>query len=520
MMSPLLPSKFTRSFRVVAALMSCLPCGVWAQTDAVKPTIPPIEAGLEQVVKWTWTVEASDAAAWGFPVDVPAEVTEVRRGEPVPPHKKDAKAPPAKVVPTGPPAKMLEHVVVKGDSLTKIAHANGVTIDQLRIFNEMKNDRIVIGQVVKVPGENDIKAMIAAAAEAEKAAAKEAPKETPKEAAKEKAKKPTPVREEAPVLIATKPHRALPPAAWGASSLVLIQAFLDRQGFTIGPIDGAAGPVYDAAYKAFEKAHPGELHTQEGKPGAGMRAIGGPYVEYVLTAADMRWISPHPVTAPSGKGKAKAVEPPPTFEELTHETFMAYHSGWEFVAERFHAAESFLRHINPGVKNPNVPGAVFLVPNVLPFEIEKALEEPLQPAADPAAPVTASMLGVSRLVIRRGETVIASMPVSSARPGLHGRKTWKVLEVIPRPKLSSTGDPAAPLTVPYRLAAGPNNPVGILWLNLAKSGDPKPLPYGLHGTSIPGTMTKQESIGGFRMANWDIARAVRLLPVGTEIKWE
>ena len=524
MMSPLLPSKFTWSFRVVAALACCLPCGLLAQTDAVKPTIPPIEAGLEQVVKWTWTVEASDAAAWGFPVDVPAEVTEVRRGEPVPVQKKDAKAPPAKVVPAGPPATMLEHVVAKGDSLTKIAHANGVTVDQLRIFNEMKNDRIVIGQVVKVPGENDIKVMVAAAAaaaEAEKAAAKEAAKDAPKEAAKAKAKKAAPaVREEAPVLIATKPHRALPPAAWGASSLVLIQAFLDRQGFTIGPIDGTAGPVYDAAYKAFEKAHPGELHTPEGKPGAGMRAIGGPYVEYVLTAADMRWISPHPVAAPSGKGKAKAVEPPPTFEELTHETFMAYHSGWEFVAERFHAAESFLRHINPGVKNPNVPGAVFLVPNVLPFEIEKALEEPLQPAADPAAPITASMLGVSRLVIRRGDAVIASMPVSAARPGLHGRKTWKVLEVIPRPKLSSTGDPAAPLSVPYRLAAGPNNPVGILWLNLAKASDPKPLPYGLHGTSIPGTMTKQESIGGFRLTNWDIARAVRLLPVGTEIKWE
>jgi len=88
MMSPLLPSKFTWSFRVVAALACCLPCGLLAQTDAVKPTIPPIEAGLEQVVKWTWTVEASDAAAWGFPVDVPAEVTEVRRGEPVPTPKK------------------------------------------------------------------------------------------------------------------------------------------------------------------------------------------------------------------------------------------------------------------------------------------------------------------------------------------------------------------------------------------------------------------------------------------------
>ena len=28
-----------------------------------------------------------------------------------------------------------------------------------------------------------------------------------------------------------------------------------------------------------------------------------------------------------------------------------------------------------------------------------------------------------------------------------------------------------------------------------------------------------ESIGGFRAANWDIARAVRQLPVGTPLEW-
>lgn len=494
-------------------LAGCLPGMSMAQVETVKPATLIIEPGLEQAVKWPWKVESSAAEGWGLAVDVPVADPAGKPSEPGVPKKEGGTAPAVKIVPKGPPAVMLEHVVQKGDSLTKIGHANGVTVDQLKIFNEMKNDRIVIGQVVKVPGESDVKSMVDAAAAAEKAAAKEPPKEKPKKA-------PAPVKEVAPVLIATKPHRALPPAAWGAASLVLIQSFLDRQGFTIGPIDGTAGPVYDAAYKAFEKAHPGELHTPEGQPSAAMKAIGGPYVEYVLTAADMRWISPRPGSAAGGKVKGKIVEPLPTLEELTHEPFMAYRSGWEFVAERFHAAESFLRHINPGLKNANVPGAVFLVPNVLPFEIENALAEPLQPAADAAAPISASMLGVSRLVIRRGDVVIASMPVSAARPGLRGRKTWKILDVLERPRLASTGDPAAPMTVPYRLAAGPNNPVGIVWINLAKSGDPQPLPYGLHGTSIPGTMMKQESIGGFRMANWDIARAVRLLPVGTELKWE
>lgn len=517
MLSNLSPLQASWMFRVVRFLAVCFVGLAHAQVETVKPAIPPVEPGLEQAVKWHWQVEPSDAAAWGIPVDAPVETPGVKPATPGTPETIAKATPATRVVSKGPPETMLEHVVAKGDSLTKIAHLHGVTIDQLKIFNEMKNDRIVIGQVVKVPGEKDIQAMIATATAAEKeAAAKPAPK------TRQPKKAPTPVKEEtAPVLIATKPHRALPPAAWGASQLVLIQAFLDRQGFTIGPIDGTAGPVYDAAYKAFEKAHPGELHTPEGQPSAAMKAIGGPYVEYTLTAADMRWISPRPGVPTGGKGKNKTVvEPPPTFEELTHASFLAYHSGWEFVAERFHAAESFLRHINPGLKNPNAPGAIFLVPNVLPFEIEKAVEEPLQPAADPAAPITASMLGVTRLIIRRGDAVIASMPVSSARPGLHGRKTWKILDVIPRPRLSSTGDPAAPMSVPYRLSAGPNNPVGIFWINLAKSGDPKPLPYGLHGTSIPGTMTKQESIGGFRMANWDIARAARMLPAGTELKWE
>lgn len=510
MLRNLLPLKFTWMFCVLA---SCLPGLIMGQVETVKPATLVIEPGLDQAVKWPWKVEPSAAEAWGLSVEVPVVDPAGKPSEPAMPKKEGGAAPATKIAPKGPPAVMLEHVVVKGDSLTVIARTNGVTVDQLRIFNELKSDRIVIGQVVKVPGENDIKAMIDAAVAAEKEAVKDTSKAKPKKA-------PTPVQEVAPVLIATKPHRALPPAAWGAASLVLIQSFLDRQGFTIGPIDGTAGPVYDAAYKAFEKAHPGELHTPEGQPSAAMKAIGGPYVEYVLTAADMRWISPHPGRATGGKTKGKSVEPLPTFEELTHESFMAYRSGWEFVAERFHAAESFLRNINPGVKNANVPGAVFLVPNVLPFEIENALSEPLQPVADPAAPISASMLGVSRLIIRRGDVVIASMPVSSARPGLYGRKIWKILDVVARPRLASTGDAAAPMTVPYRLAAGPNNPVGIVWINLAKGSDATPLPYGLHGTSIPGTMMKQESIGGFRMTNWDIARAVRLLPAGTELKWE
>jgi lipoprotein-anchoring transpeptidase ErfK/SrfK len=111
------------------------------------------------------------------------------------------------------------------------------------------------------------------------------------------------------------------------------------------------------------------------------------------------------------------------------------------------------------------------------------------------------------------------------------------LDAVARPKLVCSGEWANPpkpagvglgneevIVIPPPAGAvlppGPNNPAGLFWVNLAKGTDPTPLPYGLHGTSIPGHLTRQESVGGFRLTNWDLARVVRLLPVGTELKWE
>jgi lipoprotein-anchoring transpeptidase ErfK/SrfK len=182
-------------------------------------------------------------------------------------------------------------------------------------------------------------------------------------------------------------------------------------------------------------------------------------------------------------------------------------------------------------------GAEFKVPNVIPFEIEKALDMPLQPAADPQKPVTAAVEKGSLLKISREGKLIAVMPLASARPGLRGRGSWTILDAIPKPRLTTKrelreapktlstpadGTPPAvapPLESAQFLNPGPNNPAGILWIQLAKAKSTEPLPYGLHGTSIPGKMKSLEGIGGLRLTNWDIARAVRLMPSGTAFKW-
>jgi LysM repeat protein len=43
------------------------------------------------------------------------------------------------------------HKVVSGDNLTKIAAKYGVTVNALRNANNLTSDRIVVGQVLKIP---------------------------------------------------------------------------------------------------------------------------------------------------------------------------------------------------------------------------------------------------------------------------------------------------------------------------------------------------------------------------------
>jgi peptidoglycan endopeptidase LytF len=68
--------------------------------------------------------------------------------------------------------KIVEVTVKKGDSLDKIAKANGTTIKAIKTENDLKTDRLDIGQVLRVPVGTK-KAKADKVAKAEKAAAKE-----------------------------------------------------------------------------------------------------------------------------------------------------------------------------------------------------------------------------------------------------------------------------------------------------------------------------------------------------------
>ncbi len=478
--------------------------GGWKLVSAASPpSFTGREPGLERAVNWKWQVMPSDERLWGLqpPAEVRPRPVAVAEGQP-------------EMAPAGP----LAYEVRRGDSLARIGRRFDVPVDLLKSVNGLTSDLIRVGEVLRIPTREEVAV----------------------------ARPPAPV--------ATKAADKAPAGNERSEEVLTVQVFLDREGYSVGGIDGEKGATMERVVALYTSGRP-ELAEAAALAEVAREAVPEPLTRYGLKREDFRFIAPpraelvgpDAATAEpkkkSGKRELNVVaQAKPTYEELTRGTMLAYRTPWEFVAERYRCNEGYLRRLNPGVDLIPAIGTEFVVPNVEPFEIESAFREPVQPRSGAGGRVEAEVLDRWLLEIRRDGKRVAVMPVSIARPGLVGRSEWTILEAIPRPKLQTIREPvrvapketriygrespdAAPestpttLAAPEVLAAGPNNPAGIFWLNLAIGADQEPIPYGLHGTSIPDHLREQESLGGLRLTNWDIARAVRLLPIGTPLRW-
>ena len=63
----------------------------------------------------------------------------------------------------------------------------------------------------------------------------------------------------------------------------------------------------------------------------------------------------------------------------------------------------------------------------------------------------------------------------------------------------------------FKIAPGPNNPVGLVWIGLPGEG------YGIHGTPDPAKVGKTESHGCIRLTNWDALRLAEIVSRGTPV---
>lgn len=439
-----------------------------------------VEPGLETAVSWKWNIIPPPNGQWGLPTRQTSSPTLRTR-----PSLEATHSAPEKTI----------HIVRQGDVLIHIAKRHKLTTAQLKEFNNLDSDLIRIGQELRIPN----------------AAERLALHSTP------------------------KPSGAGPaptPAGPLDSEVYLLHLFLDSQGFSTGPISDSPDAVFGRILHRYQTSGGGFLDHQEIVARA-RDAVKTPTLRYELKPDDFAFIAP-PKAAP-----AQGPAPAPTYSEMTGSRLLAYHSPWEFVAERFNTDEGFLRKLNPSLPAHPPAGSVFLVPNVRPFEIEN-IPFLKQATQIPGTTVTARVEDLAVLEILHNGKPVAAMPISRVRPGLRGSGEWRILDTIARPALATLREPRTrrveqrspfytnpnptpamekpTLTREEILPPGPNNPLGVAWINLSKDGS-APLPFGIHGSSNPSMVKEIESLGGFRMSNRDIVRAVTLLPPGTPLVW-
>src|SRR6195256_1647522 len=277
-----------------------------------------------------------------------------------------------------------------------------------------------------------------------------------------------------------------------------LQIFLDNNNFAPGKIDGKMGEFFRKALISFKHAH---AQRETGVVDQAMLdQVPQTFTTYVIKADDVAYIGNLP-TAHEEQAKLK---------------FLPYTSLLEFVAERFHAAETFIQKLSPGMDWEHLePGDELKVPNVMPFEIEKVTEQKIPAKPEFAAREIYVDTKERLLEVFDKDKLVCVFPItpgSTALPAPVG--TWKIQGAATWPWFrydEGMLNYGVRTENYYNLPPGPNSLVGVLWMSLDKPG------IGIHGTNNPETIGRAASHGCIRVANWDAARVKDLVSVGNTV---
>jgi lipoprotein-anchoring transpeptidase ErfK/SrfK len=239
-------------------------------------------------------------------------------------------------------------------------------------------------------------------------------------------------------------------------------------------------------------------------------------------AGEVEVLTPYAVTPADVTGPFATTIPQDMIEQSKLPA-LDYATPLEMIAERYHVTPALVTALNPGVTIE--PGQTLRVPNVPPMPAPAELKaagstqaKPAPQAGSKAAKVVVSRSKSTAQAFDEAGKIIFHAPVTSGsqRDPLPLGK-WTVTAVTRNPTFHYNPDlfwDADPTHSKAKIPAGPNNPVGLIWIDISREH------YGLHGTPEPGKVGHTTSHGCVRLTNWDAVRLAALVSKGTPVIFE
>jgi lipoprotein-anchoring transpeptidase ErfK/SrfK len=273
-----------------------------------------------------------------------------------------------------------------------------------------------------------------------------------------------------------------------------LQVALARLGISPGSIDGSIGSQTHSAIAAFQRTQnlpvTGIFDTETKQT---LKLDAPLLATYTVTPEDLARLQP--------LGK--------TWLEKSQQSALEYETILELIAEKAHSHPALIRQLNPAVDwNKVNANAIIQIPDVSYPE-----------TTDKAALVVIHLSEKYLEAFDDDTNLLVHFPCSIAAR-VEKRPVGELHVAVVAPNPNYTFDPAVFPESPEAqqighklvLPPGPNNPVGVAWVGLDKTG------YGIHGTPAPEQVGRTESHGCFRLTNWDAEYLSKLAWVGLPVE--